>query len=678
MLYREWNIREADAQKAEAIEQSLSTGRLLADVLVAREIDTPEAAAVLLGDSGPLPSPFTLKDMDKAVQRIHEAIEAEEPMVIFGDYDVDGITSTALLYSYLEEAGANVFYKLPSRTDDGYGLTPDVVDQIASHGISLIVTVDNGTSAHEAVERATELGVEVVMTDHHLPQETLPAVVALINPHRADDESAYKMLSGVGVAFMLVAALEDASPEEMLPLFGDFVAIGTVADVMKLEGPNRTLVRAGLSALRETDRPGIVALTEACGWQDKAITVENISYGLAPRLNAAGRMDDATTALRLLLAETPEEAAELVEILQQQNLERQETEHAIVDELAAQIEASPELQRSRVLVVWGEGWHQGVIGIVASRLVERYAKPTIVISLEDGEGRGSGRSFAGFSLFGAVSSCADILIRYGGHNLAAGLSIEPQHLEEFRRRVNEWAAENTPVFSLPELVADAQVNLASLTLQEVQKLDMLSPCGSGNPAPHFLLREAVVDAVFAVSEGKHSRLRLRQGNETIYAVMFGTGPAQLPYKQGDTVDVLLALSVYEGKGGEQISARVLDLRPAGLDNAHVRQSALYEGFVSGVRLQESLLEELCPSREDTAEVYRVVRAGDVKGEDLRAVFAKLPQVPAGRVLSSLAALQELGLITKNEETQQYTVVRVQEKRDLATSELLQKLGFAQR
>lgn len=675
MLYRKWNVGTPDAEISAALAEETGAGKLLCDVLAARGIASAEQAHMMLDTDLPLPSPLLMRDMDKAVGRIQAAIENEEPIVVFGDYDVDGITATALLYTYLENSGAVVYYKLPSRTDDGYGLAEAQVDQIADSGIGLIVTVDTGTSAFEAAQRAAERGVDIVMTDHHLPQEKLPEVAALVNPCREDDESGLSCLSGVGVAFMLVAALEDCTPEELLPLFGDLLAVGTVADVMKLTGVNRTLVKAGLGALQSTQRPGLAALIEACGWGGKEISVENISYGLAPRLNAAGRMDSAADALKLLLCEDAEEAQPLVEHLQEQNTARQKAEQEIADDIIARVNEDATLQRSRVLVVWGEEWHQGVIGIVASRLVERFAKPAIVISFENGEGRGSGRSLSGFSLHGAIASCADILIRYGGHDLAAGLSIAPERVEEFRRRVNEWAAKENPVLTLPEIKADTEVQLDNASVEQVEALDRLAPCGSGNPAPRFVVRGATIEGVYPVTEGKHSRLRLRQGGQTIYAVLFGARPETLAYRQGDVVDVLLGLSVYDGKIGKQVSGRIYELRPAGLGDEHVQQSALFESFLAGTKLAGEQRELINPIREDVADVYRVVKSERPPSfGDERMLFCKLGEERTGRMLAALAALEELGLIKQNPATGCYEALPVQQKKDLMSSKLLQRIA----
>lgn len=674
MVYKKWNFTPPDAAKSAGLQTALAGGRLLCDVLVSRGLDTPEKALEFLSSETELPDPLLMQDMDRAVLRIHRAVAEGEPMVIFGDYDVDGITATALLYTYLESVGAEVFYKLPSRSVDEYGLTESLVDQVAELGIRLIITVDNGTSAIAAAKRAAERGVDVVMTDHHLPPDALPEVAALVNPCRADDDSQCGNLSGVGVAFMLAAALEGCPPADLLPLFGDLVAVGTVADVMPLTGVNRALVREGLAVLQDTQRPGLAALIGACGLAGKTISVENISFVLAPRLNAAGRMDDATDALRLMLADSPEEAAPLVEGLLQQNEARQKQEQEILSEIIAGIEADEQKRAARVLVVWGDGWHQGIIGIVASRLVDRYAKPAIVISFEGDDGRGSGRSVGGFSLYGAVASCADILVRFGGHNLAAGLSIHRANLDEFNRRVNEWAGENYPVFPVPELEVDARLALPELTVAEVRSLDRLSPCGSANPLPRFILQDAVLDAVYPVGEGRHCRLRFVSGGASLTAVLFGTGPDGLAYKPGMRVDVLLTLSIYEGRGEAQVSARVVELRPAGLGNTHVEQSAVFASFSTGGEPSAGQKNLLLPTRENTAAVYRAVRdGGEVYYNDMRPLFAKLGEQMTGRVLTSLAALEELGLVARDEGSGRYHVVRVEEKKDLASSAVLRRL-----
>ena len=411
MNYPAWQLKKADPA-AETSLAGAGCGVLLRRVLAARGCTDPAAAQALLGQGEPLSDPFLLTDMDKAVVRIQEAIENEELMVIYGDYDVDGISATAILYECLTSQGAHVRCKLPTR-GSGYGLTRAALESLASKGFKLVVTVDNGISAVEEAACAKELGLDLIITDHHLPGDTLPDAIAVVDPKRPDDESPFKDLCGAGVAFKLCAALDGCPPEEMLEYCGDLAAVGTVADVMPLTGENRTIVKAGLRQLQNTDRPGFCALLEEVGLAGRPVTAENVSYAIAPRINAAGRMDSAVTALQLVLCEDEDRAEELAHKLTDINSQRQETEMEIVRAAQELLDAEPERLEDRVILLWGRDWHPGVIGIVASRLVEKTGRPVIVVSVDEhGEGKGSGRSVQGFNLHECIASCADILLRF--------------------------------------------------------------------------------------------------------------------------------------------------------------------------------------------------------------------------------------------------------------------------
>lgn len=558
---------------------------LLAGILAARGITDPTEALTLLAGEEELSDPMLLTDMDKACARILEAIDKEQTIVVYGDYDVDGVTATALLYQHLKGMGASVKCMLPSREGDGYGLSKNAIQSIHDKGCQLIVTVDNGISALEEAEFAASLGVDLIVTDHHLPHDALPKAVAVVDPRRADDHSPFKGLCGAGVAFKLCAALDGCPPEEMLDYCGDLAAVGTVADVMPLTGENRTLVKAGLKLLQQTDRPGISALLEEVGLEGKPITAENVSYAIAPRINAAGRMDNAVTALQLVLCEDEERAAELAHKLNEINVARQETEQEIVKAAQEQLDAEPAILEDRVILIWGRDWHPGVIGIVASRLVEKTGRPVIVVSVDEhGEGKGSGRSVQGFNLHECIASCEDILLRFGGHAMAAGLSVREENLPELRRRLNEWAARECAVLFTPPLECDLSIHLDRITVESVRRLEQLAPYGAENPTPVFVLEKAVIDGIFSVSEGKHCRLRLRQGNASIYAVWFGMPPEQLPYTMGDVVDAAVNLSVYESLRGAQLSGRILELHPAGFGNAAAEQTALVQALRRGTPL----------------------------------------------------------------------------------------------
>ena len=649
---------------------------LLAGILAARGITDPTEALTLLAGEEELTDPMLLTDMDKACARILQAIDNEETIVVFGDYDVDGVTATALLYQHLKGMGASVKCMLPSREGDGYGLSKNAIQSIHDKGCQLIVTVDNGISALEEAEFAASLGVDLIVTDHHLPHDALPKAVAVVDPRRADDHSPFKGLCGAGVAFKLCAALDGCPPEEMLDYCGDLAAVGTVADVMPLTGENRTLVKAGLKLLQQTDRPGISALLEEVGLEGKPITAENVSYAIAPRINAAGRMDNAVTALQLVLCEDEERAAELAHKLNEINVARQETEQEIVKAAQEQLDAEPAILEDRVILIWGRDWHPGVIGIVASRLVEKTGRPVIVVSVDEhGEGKGSGRSVQGFNLHECIASCEDILLRFGGHAMAAGLSVREENLPELRRRLNEWAARECAVLFTPPLECDLSIHLDRITVESVRRLEQLAPYGAENPTPVFVLEKAVIDGIFSVSEGKHCRLRLRQGNASIYAVWFGMPPEQLPYTMGDVVDAAVNLSVYESLRGAQLSGRILELHPAGFGNAAAEQTALVQALRRGTPLSAEQKARIAPERSDIITVYRELQARRWHAEDLQPLFAKLGEENTGKILVAITALEQVGLIAVRERSgaKFWELVPAEGKKNLADAPILKCL-----
>ena len=649
---------------------------LLAGILAARGITDPAEALTLLAGEEELSDPALLTDMDAACQRIWQAIDNGETIAVFGDYDVDGVTATALLYQHLKGMGATVKCMLPSREGDGYGLSKNAIQSMHNKGCSLIVTVDNGISAVEEAEFAASLGMDLIITDHHLPPETLPKAVAVVDPRREDDHSPFKGLCGAGVAFKLCAALDGCPPEEMLDYCGDLAAVGTVADVMPLVGENRTLVKAGLQQLQQTDRPGFGALLEEVGLAGKPITAENISYAIAPRINAAGRMDNAVTALQLVLCEDPDRAGELAHKLNEINAHRQETEQQIFKAAEELLEQQPERLDDRIMLLWGRDWHPGVIGIVASRLVERTGRPVIVVTIDEhGEGKGSGRSVQGFNLHACIGSCADLLVRYGGHAMAAGLSVREENLPELRRRLNVWAARECPVLHTPPLTCDVTIHLDRITVESVRHLDQLAPYGAENPTPVFLLQSAVVDGVYPVSEGRHSRLRLRQGNACLYAVWFGMPAEQLPYALGDVVDVALNLSVYESTRGAQLSGRIIDLHPAGLGAELARQAALVQALRRGTPLTEEQKRQIAPARTDIIAVYRELQARRWHAEDLQPLCAKLGEEQTGKTLVAVTALEQVGLITAAEKggAKFWELVPTAGKKNLADAPILKCL-----
>ena len=666
----------SDAKYSSVLSAQQKENALLAGILTARGITDPAEALTLLAGEEDLSDPFLLTDMQKACERIWQAIDNGETIVVFGDYDVDGVTATALLYQHLKGMGATVKCMLPSREGDGYGLSRNAIQSIHDKGYQLIVTVDNGISAVEEAEFAAELGIDLIITDHHLPPETLPKAVAVVDPRRLDDTSPFKGLCGAGVAFKLCAALDGCPPEEMLDYCGDLAAVGTVADVMPLTGENRTLVKSGLRQLQNTDRPGLEALLEEVGLAGRPITAENISYAIAPRINAAGRMDSAVTALQLVLCEDPDRAEELAHKLNEINVKRQETELEIFKAAQVLLEQQPERLEDRVMLLWGRDWHPGVIGIVASRLVERTGRPVIVVTVDEhGECKGSGRSVPGFNLHACIGSCADLLIRYGGHAMAAGLSVREENLPELRRRLNEWAARECPVLHTAPLECDLPIHLDRVTVDSVRRIDALAPFGAENPTPVFLLQSAVVDGVYPVSEGRHSRLRLRQGNASVYAVWFGMPSEQLPYTMGDVVDAALNLSVNESARGAQLSGRILDLHPAGLGTKLSEQAALVAALRRGTPLTAEQKTLITPDRSHIITVYRELQARRWHAEDLQPLCAKLGEENTGKTLVAVTALEQVGLIATVEKggAKYLELVPAQGKKNLADAPILKCL-----
>ena len=675
MLYRPWHIPRPQPSQAAALAQELQVSQLVCNVLLSRGYTDAAKASSLLGAGAPLSRGEELLHMDKACRRILDAVDGGERITVFGDYDVDGVSATALLYTYLDSIGADVYYKLPSRDEDGYGLSDGIIDLLASKGVTLIITVDSGVSSVGPVAYAKTLGIDVVITDHHLPPEVLPDAAAIINPLQPGDTSPCKTLCGVGVAFKLVAALDGSAPEELLDYYADLVAIGTIADIMKLEGENRTMVKAGLALMQQPEREGLAALIEECGFGGKPITADSVSYGIAPRLNAAGRMDSANEALELLLCDNEEDARRIAASLNEKNIARQTAEQEISGEIIDKVTQDATYADDRILVVWGEGYHAGVIGIVASRLVDRFGKPALVVSIdENGEGKGSGRSLGDISLHSALTACEDMLIRYGGHALAAGMSIRREQLPAFRKAINEWARKNHPVLQMPPLAIDTPVTLQQLTPENVADFELLAPFGSGNPSPLFIVENVTLDAVYAMSDGKHSRLRLRSGSFTVYAALFGTPPSALAYKVGDAVDAAISLSVFEGKTGPMVSGRIKEIRPAGLADTYVPLVQLYAAYRGGAELTKEEKAQLKPAREDTVAVYRLTQQG-VPAEDLRPLFAAVGAENAGKAMVSVAALCELGLVHTVQENGAALLRAVPgaAKQDLASAGVLRAL-----
>ena len=675
MLYRKWHSEQLNMQLVDTLRQSLGVSSLFAKVLASKGADSGEKAKKMFLETAQLSDPYLMKDMDKAVERIHVAIDNGEKIVIYGDYDVDGVCATATLFTCLENMGANVFYKLPNREKDGYGLNADILQSLKNKGVDLVVTVDNGIAAISEVEFANSIGLDIIVTDHHLPKGEIPAALAVVDPLRKDDESPCKTLCGAGVAFKLVCALEDADPMEMLDYYGDFVAVGTVADLMLLEGENRTIVKAGLALLNDGMRQGFASLCEVCGLKGREITSESIAYAIGPRINAAGRMADPTIALELLLSEDEDEALMLAQQLETENHKRQDIQNKMAEDITQELSTNPDFVKDRVIVVWGYSYHPGVVGIVASRLVERYAKPAIVLTIDGEEFKGSGRSVSGFNLHRALEETKHLLVRFGGHELAAGLTIEEENLEEFRRAINEVANNVRGLEKTESLKIDCEVTTDEISVESVAQINRLAPFGNGNPTPLFMIKNVQIAGIYPVSDGKHLRLKVRNGSNYLQGVMFNVTPAEFAYNVGDCIDITANLSIYCSDMGSMVSVKIKEVRPADFDDDIIDSYEVYRLYKNNSEISKEQKLSICPDRQEVAEIYRYLAQQAVPCDDIRPLFMKFSALDSGKIQIIIDVLTELGLIETAQTNGKncFRVVKVTQKRDLSTSIYLKDL-----
>ena len=609
MKYQNW--RFAPVSK-ESVEELMAAGYpyLISGVLAARGITTAEAAADFLAQENTLTySPFLMKDMDQAVERINDALLRHEKIIVFGDYDVDGITATCILVDYLKRRGADVQHYIPRRAEDGYGLNRDSIDGFRRQGIRLMITVDCGITGVEEVAYAKSIGLDVVVTDHHECKEELPAACAVVDPHRSDCPYPFKHLAGCGVALKLVLALGGSDREEALfARYCTLCAIGTVADVMLMADENRTIVSRGLATIEHSDFIGLHALLEETGLAGKEITSVQIGFVLSPRINAAGRMGAADMAADLLLCDDPERATEMAKALCALNRERQNVEQTIYAQAEELIDHMPEHLRN-ALVLSDQRWHQGVVGIVASRLCEKYSRPCFMIHLNGSVGKGSCRSWGGFNLFAALESCSDLLLGFGGHELAAGFTIEEKNIPAFRERINQYAAEfrggKAPVSSLDIDMLIARPDY--LDMQELEALSALEPYGSGNARPVFCIQGANLINLQNVGQNRHMKLRLTRGTVCFDGIFFSTVAENCGAEEGQRVDAAFYLQINEFRGNRSIQLQLIDLRPSlAPSGKELDALRLVDRAVRGDEISPKDARRLLPAREQFVSAWRTL------------------------------------------------------------------------
>jgi len=606
MQMRRWNEAKLDTTLAAELAEACEIHPFLSLLLTARGQDTPEEIFSFLVGQEEEVDPFDFADMQPAVSRVRRAIEGKQRVLIYGDYDVDGITATVLLYTYLKQQGVDVLYHIPSR-EDGYGLHPESIEWASEQGVNLIITVDTGVAAIEEVRLANEAGIDVVVTDHHQPGDILPNAAAVIDPHRADCESTYKNFAGVGVAFMLVCALEKDS-EAVFARFGDLLALGTLADMMPLQGFNRDLMRRCLQLLDQSCRPGLVALRQISGMEEKILTASMVSFYYAPRLNAAGRMAEPDVAVRLLLSDDEEESKCLAEEIQHLNQQRQQATNEILIQVEQQLENHPEWLYDRVLVVSSDGWHGGLLGLVAARLQDRYGKPAIALTLgADGVAHGSCRSLSGFNIYDALTHCEDLLTQYGGHELAAGVTLPVESVDAFRRMINRFAAENYSTMPVASLDVAVRIRPDQINAEKLSLMQVLEPFGCGNPVPLFGLYRMQLDNITAVGSGKHLRLSLSRDGIRINAIMFQVTPEEFPVACGSTVNCVVSLERNEYRGNTTVNVRVRDIAFSDTDREQViRELSAFEAILRGEYHPDP--GEAMLTREQQLHFYSLLRA----------------------------------------------------------------------
>lgn len=698
-----------------AMSEQMGVSRMFAVLLYNRGYHTAaEAERFLRYEESDFHDPYQMADMDRAVTRILEAVERGESICIYGDYDVDGVTSVSMFYLYLRSLGGKVSFRIPKREGEGYGVSCAAVEQLAKEGVNLILTVDTGITANEEVEFAKSLGIDVVITDHHECRSELPQAVAVVNPHRPDCNYPFKELAGVGVVFKVVCACEMRRCKQAeIPVldgirrvtneFADLAAIGTVADVMPVVDENRLIISMGLHRMGKQSRPGVEALIEAAypkkspDAPPRKITSRMIGFGLAPRINAAGRISDAATAVELLLCEDRERAEALAEELCEINRRRQAEENRMAEVAYEKIEREQDPENSLVIVLESNEWQQGIIGIVASRITERYGVPSVLVTFAgsyDGEeypfdeGKGSGRSVKGMNLVDALTDCGDLLVKYGGHELAAGLTIRRVNLPEFRRRINEYAREHLSedVFCI-RMEADCQVSMKDLTMNFAKEIRLLEPCGTsnatGNATPAFVMRDAVLSRIHHTRDGNHAILTLEQDGIFMTGMYYGMGEAVLRFEPGDEVDVFFQVEINDYKNVQSVQMIIKDLRPSErcVKDAQAEKKR-YEEIRKGGSFRAE--EDIIPDRDDFARVYTLLRRESrmkndilhiknilkmVNGPDLREI--RYPKCKY--ILNILNELQICDVEELDEDIYRFSVVFTATKTNIDKSSILKWL-----
>ncbi|HIR52788.1 MAG TPA: single-stranded-DNA-specific exonuclease RecJ [Candidatus Onthovicinus excrementipullorum] len=676
---RKWKIKKHDKELAAELSESCGLDALTALLLVTRGITTAEEAQAFLSREAELIDPFELRDMDRAVERITQAVDSGEQIVVYGDYDADGVTASTVLYSYLSMIGAQVSVYIPEREAEGFGLHREAIDAIAAQGATLIVTVDNGIAAVEEAAYAGSVGVDLVVTDHHLPGDTLPRAYAVVDPMRQDNLCAYRGWCGVGVAFKLICALEGSDGADLLDEYADIVTIGTIADVMELRGENRMIVRRGLEQINAgVRRPGVQALLECAGMGDKEIGATDIAFAIAPRINAAGRMGSAKKAFELLMCDDPDQARELAASVNHDNAVRSEIQRKMV--LQAREQLAGRAAFDRVLVVAAEGWHQGIIGIVAAKLAEEYGKPCFAVSIDGQSAKGSARSAGVLSIYDALCACSDVLDQYGGHAGAGGFSLRADRIGELRERLNAYAAGHGA--GEPVMEIDCCLRPAFLQLPIVDAVKVLEPFGTGNPQPVFGMLKVQIDRIVPLGKNRnHQRITFSRDGAVFTAMFFHREADSFEFRQGDLADVAFTLDKSTYNGVERLELHIKDMRHCDEQQDDTRRGIdLYEKYMRGEKLTREDATYAPASREAAVLIFAFLKkagAWHCGAAELSYRICCARQyrgITSGTVLMALEAMAESGVVVESGGC--ISLSDKKEKSDLFRSPVFQAIGAA--
>lgn len=559
-MNKKWKIYEVDEKKVEEISSKYNLNKLISTILANRNITTEEEIRLFLSPTRKdFHNPFLITDMEKSVERIIKAIENNEKVTIYGDYDVDGITSITVLKSFLKDRGLETSQYIPNRLNEGYGLNNNAIEKIKQQGCDLMITVDCGISAINEINYASSLGIETIITDHHEPGNEIPKAFAVIDNKRKDSKYPFRELAGVGVVFKLIQAIgiKLGLKEEEYLKYLDIVCVGTISDIVPLVDENRVIAKLGLMLIRQTRNIGLKSIIDTSGYTK--IDSNSISFGIAPRINACGRMGKAEDALELFLSKNYNEVSELAKKLNDYNKLRQDTEKEIYENAIKQIEQN-KLDKNNSIIVGGHNWHHGVIGIVSSKITEMYFKPSILLSFEeDGIGTGSGRSIPGFDLHEALTKCLGSVEKFGGHSMAVGLTVKKEKFEEFKKEFEQIATKSNVSEIIPVINIDAKIDFSAINKDMVESLKQLEPFGEGNKMPVFVFKNLKIDSIRALSEGKHLKLTLKEGNTVVNAIGFNIGNLADEYRIGDKIDVVGVLEVNSFNGVESLQINIKDI-----------------------------------------------------------------------------------------------------------------------